>query len=743
MTLVLEESEDISPEILTPLLATMKKDNKEVLPVAVKLAEKVFENCAAKLKPYLSLAIQSLDVSLADYSDIVASVYEEGSSATRPSDGNAPTEQSDLEDKLARTSNNEDQDAQTQACESKPTASTVDETAQVANDKEACPEDVDANADRSPKMVTSNGVDEVGTKKLGASEEEENGANLHGQPSTDKGTSKPEVDDSEAGDKIESKLDHPDGKRGNKSDASTNMSESSDTSHVEGEKGVEELPDLQDSHDKGVHGSPRQDINSGSAKPSEKEAEISSPRASETEAGNVASPTVSENLQDDQLPKKAGRSKKKESSVQEETPLADLLSKKAIEGINDSEAKPHKRTRKNAPPDATDEDKMSTDVDTSKISSGGASDSETKKIKEMNKKIDESNNADEAPSMKKKKDSKRRSRGKAALENEVPKSSKDDQKEVSSPRSTKRPAKDEESHDETKTTSAKRKRGTGKDKASETLEYGDNLVGSKVKVWWPRDRQYYEGTVDSFDPIKKKHKVLYVDGDEETLNLKKERWVFVEDSLSSDEQTAEHASPDSASGMQKRKKAKTVSESSAKYGRTEVSPKSGAASTSKSKGTGPKSGRKSKDDGKIDLKMKEKTSKTGGKHEDDSSGKPNKVNSSKVGGRLIDDSPKPSTKSKDLDSKTKSKQESPKMTSKSKQEAQKTSTKSKGKSSQGGDNSSNGLGKAKHGSSKKEAGVLRDKSIDSAKTQESGKGRSSELKSQENETVSTKKRRRG
>lgn len=28
--------------------------------------------------------------------------------------------------------------------------------------------------------------------------------------------------------------------------------------------------------------------------------------------------------------------------------------------------------------------------------------------------------------------------------------------------------------------------------------------------------------------------VLYVDGDEEILNLKKERWEFVEDSLSSD-----------------------------------------------------------------------------------------------------------------------------------------------------------------------------------------------------------------
>lgn len=25
--------------------------------------------------------------------------------------------------------------------------------------------------------------------------------------------------------------------------------------------------------------------------------------------------------------------------------------------------------------------------------------------------------------------------------------------------------------------------------ASETLEYGDNLIGSKVKVWWPKDRE--------------------------------------------------------------------------------------------------------------------------------------------------------------------------------------------------------------------------------------------------------------
>nr|XP_027086449.1 uncharacterized protein LOC113708178 [Coffea arabica] len=52
-------------------------------------------------------------------------------------------------------------------------------------------------------------------------------------------------------------------------------------------------------------------------------------------------------------------------------------------------------------------------------------------------------------------------------------------------------------------------------------EYGEKLIGSRIKVWWPIDRQFYEGTIDSFDPLRKKHKVLYVDGDEENLNLKR------------------------------------------------------------------------------------------------------------------------------------------------------------------------------------------------------------------------------
>ncbi|KAF7134654.1 hypothetical protein RHSIM_Rhsim08G0207000 [Rhododendron simsii] len=38
---------------------------------------------------------------------------------------------------------------------------------------------------------------------------------------------------------------------------------------------------------------------------------------------------------------------------------------------------------------------------------------------------------------------------------------------------------------------------------------------------------FYEGAISSFDPIEKKHKVLYADGDEEMLDLSTERWMFV------------------------------------------------------------------------------------------------------------------------------------------------------------------------------------------------------------------------
>ncbi|WOH05508.1 hypothetical protein DCAR_0624925 [Daucus carota subsp. sativus] len=56
----------------------------------------------------------------------------------------------------------------------------------------------------------------------------------------------------------------------------------------------------------------------------------------------------------------------------------------------------------------------------------------------------------------------------------------------------------------------------------------EKLVGRRVKVWWPLDQMFYEGAVASFDSLTQMHKVLYADGDEETLNLSNERWELLE-----------------------------------------------------------------------------------------------------------------------------------------------------------------------------------------------------------------------
>ncbi|KAI7726561.1 hypothetical protein M8C21_015612 [Ambrosia artemisiifolia] len=65
-------------------------------------------------------------------------------------------------------------------------------------------------------------------------------------------------------------------------------------------------------------------------------------------------------------------------------------------------------------------------------------------------------------------------------------------------------------------------------KQVQSVEHGENLVGSRIKVWWPADRTYYPGVVSFFDFKKKRHKVLYDDGDAELLNLKRQRWKLLQ-----------------------------------------------------------------------------------------------------------------------------------------------------------------------------------------------------------------------
>ncbi|VVB10819.1 unnamed protein product [Arabis nemorensis] len=73
MTFVLEESDDVPPELLSPILHYVKKDNK-VPQVSRRLAEQVLINCPRKLDTYLTEAVKSSGVSLDMYSNVVASI---------------------------------------------------------------------------------------------------------------------------------------------------------------------------------------------------------------------------------------------------------------------------------------------------------------------------------------------------------------------------------------------------------------------------------------------------------------------------------------------------------------------------------------------------------------------------------------------------------------------------------------------------------------------------------------------
>ncbi|KAL4285725.1 hypothetical protein AHAS_Ahas19G0014900 [Arachis hypogaea] len=76
-----------------------------------------------------------------------------------------------------------------------------------------------------------------------------------------------------------------------------------------------------------------------------------------------------------------------------------------------------------------------------------------------------------------------------------------------------------------KTPQTRLTRRHAKGKESKTVDLVEPLPGNKIMVWWPADKTFYEGVVESYDPVKKRHTVLYTDGETERLNLKKEKWM--------------------------------------------------------------------------------------------------------------------------------------------------------------------------------------------------------------------------
>ncbi|KAF7818144.1 DNA mismatch repair protein MSH6 [Senna tora] len=58
---------------------------------------------------------------------------------------------------------------------------------------------------------------------------------------------------------------------------------------------------------------------------------------------------------------------------------------------------------------------------------------------------------------------------------------------------------------------------------------GQEVVGRRIKVYWPLDKAWYEGCVKSFDEVTGKHLVLYDDDEEETLDIAEEKIEWVQE----------------------------------------------------------------------------------------------------------------------------------------------------------------------------------------------------------------------
>ncbi|KAL3656099.1 hypothetical protein CASFOL_000495 [Castilleja foliolosa] len=347
--------------------------------------------------------------------------------------------------------------------------------------------------------------------------------------------------------------------------------------------------------------------------------------------------------------------------------LGAATSKKASKGGNISKAKKKQLKGKKQSDNAPDMDKALTEEGAAKNDEGSKSDSEARSLDHTYDLGDASNKMEDGSFMTKE-DGKKSASVKPTLGKDALKSSAREvhaKVKVTSPRSPLKSLKDEDIQEETPRMSSKRKRTPGTEKVSDSIEYDENLVGSKVKVWWPKDRMFYEGEIASFDSAKKKHKVMYVDGDEEVLNLKRQRWKFLGEALVSDgdDVDVEHSSHDTSPDVQRKKKGNANAETS-KSKRQKMD----GSSKSKQKDAATKSGGKLKDDGKLESEMKEDNSKPSRKSvdDDDDTVKPRdhfqKVGGkSQGGGKSKDDSAKtPSQQSKlDIQKNSKSKGKTP------------------------------------------------------------------------------------
>ncbi|PWA86106.1 Armadillo-like helical [Artemisia annua] len=657
MALVLEESEEISVDMIKPLLARIN-NSEGVLPVARKLGEEVLKKSADKLRPQLERLVTSLGGSLDNYSKVLTSICEGTSDIVEHNDESASVQPKVDETKLTPLS-----DSTAQVMSNGKTVS-GDEGGSHNKQSEKPDEAVnhpDSNltskADTNDLVVESSGKSESKQDAAVRKSPEPSGSSQLGENKTEKTidipvSAKPAIE-SEIANAVslsQSKSGITKGKRSKKQKpaktvqhnipnlAGAGYGKPVQTVRPQIVVGLSKIPDLtSDSDMKSPKRARKSTAKVEENKPSSQSLKKDSVAKKSKPSGKKANAGKSESAKSKQAAKKvdAGDSKVKTSKQS---------SKKDNE--IDSDGKPLKQ-----PGEKGEKSKVIAKPSEDAANKDEGSDSEVTPVKVLTDDEDERTDSDDIPlkraakkgnksvssvaiSAPKKKDAKKTAGDNNVQENDQAQSvSEDDGMNVSLKSALKTATKGEGKLEKAVPSSSKRKRPVGKAKVTETVKYDETLVDQKVKVWWPEDKVFYEGVVSSFNADTKEHQVLYLDGEQETLNLKTETWEPIQKySVDNEEKAAEVEieSTDVVPETPKKKKAKIDSGVSAPQGKSKdlvkraggasASGKSkGAASKSagKSKGEASKSAGKSKGEAKANTKSKPVNLKKGEKSKED------------------------------------------------------------------------------------------------------------------------------
>ncbi|CAJ2656499.1 unnamed protein product [Trifolium pratense] len=554
MTGILDESDDISSDLLRPLLDSVRKENQIISPISWTLGEKVFTNCAVKLKPYLMQTVDSSGRALDEYAQIVASICQNQSES--PERNHSAVVQA-IEFENIVDVPKDDHEKPCDVTSGFETDNICVRDAEITDETNSKIRSINAvTVDDGTNAVT---VDVEFTKSSDSKRERHSCPITNTERQNTKTNS--ETGNLESVQKLnsETQLDTVPRKRARKPNSLLNPEEGYDHSWISRKSSRSRK-----ARDNGKALSPADNSTSSKDMTQPKPETVSEA----LENGNIAKSAQPENPSDKSsdvpsIESPASTKGIRPSNSEDMSKAHEALVSEPKDGENTnavpftkhnnldgSSAKRFRQRRKlssigdqNDHPNSASklkDDKLNTLLEKTSLESPGS------RLKKKSEKRKDSAVTHEEPVRNIKVSIK--FDGKivvppvsivAKMESEVLCENEGKHKLSTDMKVENR----EEGSDHIEVNKRRRRTATSNKgfnkssamKAHEPQELGNSLVGKRIKVWWPLDQTYYDGVVNAYDHVKGKHKVLYDDGMEEQLNLKKHRWELVDVNVLPDE----------------------------------------------------------------------------------------------------------------------------------------------------------------------------------------------------------------